>query len=308
MDRFSELKAFCLVAGSGGFSSAARQLGVATSSVTRLVDALEQRIGAPLLNRSTRSVTLTDSGSAYYQRATAILEELEAADDAASARDGEVHGQLRVSAPVTFSTMYIAPLIGELARRHPRLELDLRLSDTVNNMVDESIDVAIRIGTVERQPNLIARRLMGHERVICASAAYLEQRGRPQAPAELAAHNCVRFAYGGARATWRLMRDGQLEEIGVHGTLTANNSEVLRQALLDGVGIGLLPRWLVRDDLASGALLPLLEDYQANPGAMDIGLYAVYQENRRGAAKVKAFVDLLADSLAAQAGARDTAT
>jgi len=163
--------------------------------------------------------------------------------------------------------------------------------------------VAIRIGTMEQQPNLIARRLMGHERVICASAAYLEQRGIPQVPAELTAHNCVRFAYGGASATWRLLRDGQLEEIDIRGTLTANNSEVLRQALVAGVGIGLLPRWLVRDDLASGALLPLLEDYQANPGAMDIGLYAMYQENRRGSAKVKAFVDLLADSLAVQAGA-----
>src|SRR5471032_3078136 len=123
MDRFSELKAFCLVAGSGGFSSAARQLGVATSSVTRLVDALEQRIGAPLLNRSTRSVTLTDSGSAYYARATAILEELEAADDAASARDGEVHGQLRVSAPPPAPGAGSAP---ERHRQQPGRRIDRR--------------------------------------------------------------------------------------------------------------------------------------------------------------------------------------
>src|SRR5471030_512389 len=155
MDRFSALKAFCLVAGSGGFSAAARQLGVATSSVTRLVDALELRIGAPLLNRSTRSITLTDSGRGYFEHAAQILAALDEADDAAAGRDGEPSGLLRIAAPVTLAIRYIAPLLPELARRHPRLELDMRLSDSYTNMVDEAIDVAIRIGNPEQQPNLI---------------------------------------------------------------------------------------------------------------------------------------------------------
>jgi DNA-binding transcriptional LysR family regulator len=303
MDRFAELKAFSLVAGSGGFSSAARQLGVATSSVTRLVDALEQRLGTPLLNRSTRKVTLTDSGQAYFERALHILAQLDAADDAAAAGRGEPRGILRVTAPVTFCTLYIAPLLGELQRRFPLLELDLYLSDAVSNMVDDAIDVAIRIGAGDQQPNLVARRLAGHERLICASAAYLQQHGTPEVPADLLRHNCLQFAYGNPRRGWRLQRneDNQdIEEIPVRGTLTVNNSEVLRRAALDGVGLAMLPDWLVRHDLRSGALVRVLGQYQVNPGAMDVGLYAMYQTNRRGSLKVKAFVDLLAEYLSAE--------
>ncbi|MYN06149.1 LysR family transcriptional regulator [Pseudoduganella aquatica] len=301
MDRFAELKAFCLVAASGGFSPAARQLGVAASSVTRLVDALEKRVGTALLNRSTRKVTLTDSGQQYYASAQAILAQLDQADDAAAARHGQAGGLLRVSAPVTFSTMFIAPLLGELARRHPRLELDLHLSDAVSNMVDDSIDVAIRIGAAQQQPNLIARRLSGHQRVICASPAYLERHGTPEAPEDLLRHNCLLFSYGVARRGWRLQSQqagAGFTELPVRGTLTINNSEMLRRAALDGVGIAMLPDWLVRGDLAAGTLQPLLGGYQANPGEMEIGLYAMYAANRRGSQAIKAFVDLLAEHLA----------
>jgi DNA-binding transcriptional LysR family regulator len=320
MDRFAELKAFCLVAASGGFSPAARQLGVAASSVTRLVDALEKRVGTALLNRSTRKVTLTDSGQQYYASAQAILAQLDQADDAAAARHGQAGGLLRVSAPVTFSTMFIAPLLGELARRHPRLELDLHLSDAVSNMVDDSIDVAIRIGAAQQQPNLIARRLSGHQRVICASPAYLAQHGTPEAPGDLLRHNCLQFSYGVARRGWRLRcqqgnqaqgqdqsqesgqerADTACTELPVRGTLTINNSEVLRRAALDGVGIAMLPDWLVRGDVAAGTLQPLLGGHQANPGEMEIGLYAMYAANRRGSQAIKAFVDLLAEHLARQ--------
>lgn len=319
MDRFSELKAFSLVASTGGFSSAARQLGVATSSVTRLVDALEQRLGSPLLNRSTRSVTLTDTGARYFERATDILEALDSADDAASARQAEPRGVLRVSAPVTFCTLYVAPMLGGWSRRYPQLELDLHLSDTVSNMVDESIDVAIRIGAAGEQPNLIARRLSGHERIICASADYLAAHGVPAVPADLLQHDCLQFAYGasnggangGPKRGWRLRAvvDGsQIEEVAVRGSISVNNSAVLRRAALDGAGVAMLPDWLVRADLQSGALVRVLAGYQANPGAMDIGLYAMYQANRRGSAKVKAFVDMLEAQLQdtqAAAGAAD---
>ena len=169
MDRFAELNAFCLVANNGGFSAAARQLGVATSSVTRLVDSLEQRLGAPLLNRSTRSITLTDSGRAYFEHATQILAALDEADDAAGGRDAEPSGVLRIAAPVTLAVRYIAPLLPEFARRHPKVTLDVRLSDNYVNLVEEAVDVAIRIGSPRQQPNLIARQLAAHRRHICAS-------------------------------------------------------------------------------------------------------------------------------------------
>jgi DNA-binding transcriptional LysR family regulator len=297
MDRFAELKAFCLVTSNGGFSAAARQLGVATSSVTRLVDALEQRLGTPLLNRSTRSITLTDSGRGYFEHASQILAALDEADDAAAGGSAEPGGVLRITAPVTLAIRYIAPLLPELARRHPKLALDLRLSDALSNMVDEAIDVAIRIGNPEQQPNLIARKLAGHKRHICASPAYLARHGAPQTPEQLAEHNCLLFSYGAARHSWRL-RDADLaQEVEVRGTLQVNNAEMLRQAALGGLGLALLPGWLVREDLEAGALLPVLDGYQANPGDMDVGIYAVYAANRRGSSKIKAFTDMLAQAL-----------
>jgi DNA-binding transcriptional LysR family regulator len=307
MDRFAELKTFCTVAASGGFSSAARQLGLATSSVTRLVDALEQRLGAVLLNRSTRSVTLTDPGRSYYEMSLRILEQLDAADDEVHDRASGLGGVLSVAAPVTFASMYIAPILPELRARHPRLSLDLRLSDTAANLIDESIDVAVRIGSLDPQANLVARRLAGHERVLCASPAYLEARGLPRHPADLAGHDCLQFVFADNRRVWRLRRRGEIggvdvadlpvEEIHVDSVLQANNGEVLRQAALGGLGVAMLAGWLVQHDLNAGRLVRVLSDYEVNPGLMDVALYALYQANRRGSQKIRVFVDLLAEHM-----------
>jgi DNA-binding transcriptional LysR family regulator len=298
MDRFAELKAFCTVAATGGFSPAARRLGLVTSSVARLVDALEGRLGAVLLNRSTRSVTLTDAGRTYYEEALRILERLDAADEAAA--DGAA-GVLRVAAPVTFSTLYVAPILPALRARHPRLILDLRLDDAPANLVDEAIDVAIRIGSLDPQSNLVARKLAAHDRVLCASPAYLAGHGAPDAPIALAAHDCLQFAFGGGRRTWRLQADGaDAEDVEVRGVVHANNAEVLRQAALGGLGIAMLARWLVQRDLRAGTLVQVLPGYRVNPGPMDVGLYALYPASRRNSTKIRAFVDLLAEHLAEQ--------
>jgi DNA-binding transcriptional LysR family regulator len=302
MDRFAELKAFCLVASNGGFSAAARQMKMATSSVTRLVDALEARIGAPLLNRSTRSITLTDSGRDYFEQATRILRALDEADDAAAGRDAEPAGVLRVTAPVTLANRYIAPLLPRLARQYPRLALDLRLSDTMANMVDEAIDVAIRIGNPERQPNLIARKLAGHRRHICASPAYLAEHGTPRTPEQLAGHNCLLFAYGGGRSSWRLRNADCATVVEVSGSLTVNNAEMLRQAALSGIGLVMLADWLIQEDLEAGTLVAVLADFQVNPGQMDVGIYAVYPASRRGASKIRVFADMLAEALGGAGG------
>jgi DNA-binding transcriptional LysR family regulator len=298
MDRFAELKAFCLVAASGGFSPAARQLGVATSSVTRLVDALEARLGAVLLNRSTRSVTLTDTGRSYYEEARRVLEQLDAADDAVAGQGGDVKGVLRVAAPVSFATLHIAPILPELRARYPRLVLDLRLSDEAARLVDESIDVAIRIGRIEPDSTLVARRLGSHRRLLCASPAYLASRGMPILPPDLAHHDCLQLA---ERRVWRMRRlegDGEADEISIDAVLQANSAELLRQAALAGLGVAMLAHWLVRDDVAAGRLVPVLPAWEANPGPMDVALHALYQTNRRGSHKIRAFVDLLAAHLA----------
>lgn len=297
MDRFAELKAFCLVASNGGFSAAARQLNVATSSVTRLVDALEARIGAPLLNRSTRSITLTASGRDYFEQATQILAALDQADDAASGRDAEPTGVLRITAPVTLANRYIAPLLPRFAQKYPKLELDMRLSDAMINMVDEAIDVAIRIGSPERQPNLIARKLAGHKRYVCASPAYLARHGVPQQPEDLVEHNCLLFAYGPGRSSWRFRNADMATAVEVRGSISVNNAEMLRQAALDGLGMVMLADWLIQDDLDAGKLVAVLTDYQVNPAEMDVGIYAVYPASRRGAKKIQVFTDMLAAGL-----------
>ncbi|GGC57632.1 LysR family transcriptional regulator [Undibacterium terreum] len=297
MDRFAALNTFILVAHTGGFSAAARELGLATSSVARLIDALEEKIGAPLLNRSTRKVTLTEAGRAYYEKAVKILSDLEEADNTAAARSSEPAGLLRISAPVTFTNLHIAPLLPELTRLYPRLEFDMRLSDATVNLVDESIDVAIRIGAMEQQANLIARKLSMHERYICASPTYLAQHGRPVLPEDLMKHNCLQFAYAAGRQIWHLQSGARMEEVQVSGNLSVNNSETLRQAALRSMGIALLPDWLVHADIQAGNLIRLMEKYQVNPGAMDIGIYAVYQLNRRGSSKIKAFTDALSIAL-----------
>ena len=300
MDRFSELNALRAVAAGGGFSAAARRLGLATSSVTRLVDSLEARVGSVLLNRSTRKVTLTDSGRRYVGRAEEILALMAAADEEAGARgdDGLLRGVLRVAAPVTFCVRHIAPLLAQLARRHPALEVELQLSDAVSHLIDDSIDLAIRIGSAQQQPNLIVRRLAQHQRVICASPSYIAAHGAPQVAADLAEHNCLLFDYAAARAPWRApAAGGAVEEVEVRGRLCVNNAEVLRRAAIDGMGIAMLASWLVNDALAAGELVALLPGYRVNPGAMDIELLAIYQPSRRGSAKVHAFIDLLEDAL-----------
>jgi len=308
MDRFAELKTFCVVAASGGFSNAARQLGMATSSITRLVDALEQRLGAILLNRSTRSVTLTDAGRTYYEDAQRILEQLDAADDAVIDRATGICGSLCIAAPVTFATMYIAPVLLELRELHPRLSVDLRLNDNASNLIDESIDVAIRIGSIDAQANLVARRLTAHQRVLCASPAYLAKRGLPRYPVDLVKHDCLQFSFADNRRIWRLRRNGAvdgvkledmpIEDIAINSVIQANNGEVLRQAAIAGLGIAMLARWLVHADLQTGHLVQVLSDYEVNPGPMDVAMYALYQANRRGSRKIQAFVELLSAHLA----------
>jgi DNA-binding transcriptional LysR family regulator len=301
MDRFAELKTFCTVAASGGFSSAARQLGVATSSVTRVIDALEKRLGVALLNRSTRSVTLTEAGRGYHEDALRILEQLEAADDAVTERADEVRGVLRVAAPPTFAALYIAPMLPDLRVRYPQLTLDLCLSNTVVNLADESIDVAIRMGSIDPEARLVARRLAAHQRVLCASPAYLKRHGAPRTPSALADHDCLQFSFIDSRRSWRLRRrddaGAPVEEVPIRGVVQADNADVLRQAAIAGLGVAMLAHWLVHADLRAGRLVRVMEEYAVNPGPMDVAMHAVYQENRRGSQKIRAFVELLAQHL-----------
>ncbi|OXJ09296.1 LysR family transcriptional regulator [Burkholderia sp. HI2500] len=293
MDKLLALRAFIDVAETGGFSKAARRMGVATSSVTRLMDALEKSLGSALLTRTTRHVTLTDAGSAYLEQITRVLSDLDEADGSVSDTGGDAVGPLRVSMPVTFGRLCLGPHIAGFLQQHPRVSLDLVLSDSYLDLATERIDVAVRIGTPANQPNLIVNRLAEHHRYVVASRDYLESNGMPASPDDLRNHQCLRFAYQAAVQRWSFTRAGSTEHVEINGRLSVNNSDVLREAVISGFGIALLPQWLVEEDVMAGRLTRLFEDYSINPLDQTVCVYAAYLPNRRHSRKVHALLEFL---------------
>jgi len=284
------------VAEAGGFSKAARQLGVATSSLTRLVDALEEQLGTALLTRTTRAVTLTDSGRTYLEQIGPLLSELEQADESISDQGGDAIGPLRVSAPVTFARLFLGPHVSRFLSEHPRVSLDMDLSDGIADLASDRVDVAVRIGVPEHQAGLVVRHLADHERYVVASPSYLDAHGRPDAPEQLSDHDCLRFAYrqGPQRWTFTKGTDAQdCRKVDVRGRLSANNADILREAVLGGQGIALLAEWLVGDDVRAGRLVRLFAGWQINPLSDGACIYAAYLPNRRNSRKVQAFIEFL---------------
>ncbi|RQR35860.1 MULTISPECIES: LysR family transcriptional regulator [unclassified Burkholderia] len=293
MDKFSALRAFVEVAEAGGFSSAGRRLDLAASSVVRAVDALEASLGTALLNRTTRQVTLSDAGSMYYARAKRLLEELAEADALVSDRGDEPSGPLRVSVPVAYGVRRIAPHVAAFLARHPKLDLDLQLTDERVDLVAGRIDVAIRLGEAAPSAEVVARQLATFQRYVVASHDYLDAHGTPATPGELVDHACVRFHFGGDQQAWSFADAHGTTRVLVAGRLKSNHSEVLREAVLDGAGIALLPDWLVDADVQSGRLRRLFETYDVTPDAARSVVTALYLPNQRGSKRVTAFIDFV---------------
>lgn len=287
------------VAQTGGFSKAAQLRGVATSSVTRLLDGLEASLGVALLTRSTRQVALTDAGAAYLEQIARLLSDLEEADGSVADGGAEAVGPLRVSVPVTFGRLCLGPFVADFLRLHPRVSLELVLSDAYVDLAAERIDVALRIGVPENQPQLIVRALAEHRRYVVASPRYLGCQGTPARPADLALHECLRFAYQAGPQRWSFLRAGQDDEVQVNGRLAANNADILREAALAGAGIALLAHWLVEDDVCAGRLQRLFAEYEVNPQEQRVSIHAAYLPNRRHSRKVHAFLDFLQTRIAA---------
>jgi DNA-binding transcriptional LysR family regulator len=299
MDKLQALRAFMDVAQTGGFSKAAQLRGVATSSVTRLLDGLEASLGVALLTRSTRQVALTDAGAAYLEQIARLLSDLEEADGSVADGGAEAVGPLRVSVPVTFGRLCLGPFVADFLRLHPRVSLELVLSDAYVDLAAERIDVALRIGVPENQPQLIVRALAEHRRYVVASPRYLGCQGTPARPADLALHECLRFAYQAGPQRWSFLRAGQDDEVQVNGRLAANNADILREAALAGAGIALLAHWLVEDDVCAGRLQRLFAEYEVNPQEQRVSIHAAYLPNRRHSRKVHAFLDFLQTRIAA---------
>lgn len=289
MDPLDGIAAFARAVDSGSFSAAARRLKISKSAVSAHVQRLEERLGVRLLNRTTRRLSLTDAGAAYYRHCARILTEAEAAEQAAGALQREPRGTLRISAPDTFGWMHVAPAIPAFLKRYSELGVDVSLSPAHVNLVDEGLDLAIRIGVLADSP-LIVRKLAPSRLVVCAAPAYLKAHGMPQDPNDLARHNCLCTSLLPWDEEWRFTGKRGEARVTVGGSFRSNSAEMLRAAALDGTGIAVLPTWAVAEPLRAGTLRRLLSDWE--PPASTI--YAVYPDNRLMSKKVRAFVDHLA--------------
>ncbi|HYD64068.1 LysR family transcriptional regulator [Azospirillum sp.] len=289
MDRLDDMLAFIKVVDTRSFTAAADRLNLSKSVVSRRISELENRLGARLLNRTTRKLSLTEVGQAFYERCTRILADLEEAERAVTDLHAAPRGRLKVNAPLSFGLLHLAPAIAAFMERYPDIEIDIDLNDRYVDLIDEGYDVAVRIGRL-RDSSLIARRLAPNRRVVCASPAYLERHGTPQVPEDLANHHCLLYTNVPLAEQWQFRVNGETRTVRVSGTLFANNGDILLSAAVAGRGIIVSPTFLAGPALAAGQLRCLLFDCMVTESAV----YAVYPQNRHLSPKVRAFVDFLA--------------
>lgn len=288
MDTLLNIRAFAQVVESGSFTLAAERMQISRAMLSKHIRHLEDRLGVRLLNRTTRRLSLTEAGTAYYERCGAILEALDEADLAATQLASTPSGTLKINAPVAFGTRHLYPAISDYLRTYPGIKLDLTLEDQMVDLIKEGVDMALRIGHLS-DSSLVARRLAPARVAVCASPAYLEKWGVPRTPDELKRHNCLGYAYSEYPETWRFTgRDGE-HAIQISGNMRANNGEVLRAAALDGLGVVMQPTFIIGDDIKAGLLQAVLPNF----APMEFSIYAVYPSRRHLSTKVRMFVDFL---------------
>lgn len=296
---FTDVWTFVRVVDTGSFSEAARQMGTTKANVSKQVANLERNLHAKLLNRSTRKLGLTEAGSAIYQNALRLLEEARALEATAAGLQTGPGGTLRVSASMAFGTTCLAGLLPAFMERYPDIRVVLSLTDRYVDLVEENIDVALRLASRIDMLSVVARPIASIRYVLAAAPAYLEQYGTPQSIEDLATHRCLTFGASGAPATWQFDRADGTESVKVNSALAANSSVALHLAMLRGGGIALLPTYVVGEDLRSGAAVQVLPAL-APQGFSGDQLYAVYLENRFLPPKVRVFIDYLVDAFSQQ--------
>jgi DNA-binding transcriptional LysR family regulator len=283
-----EMEIFARIVSLGSMTAASQSLGISAAVVSKRMKKLEDRLGTRLLQRTTRQIALTEAGQDFYERVQTILEQVEEAEAAVTQRSSQVHGHLTISVPTSFGRMHLAPHLGPFLRDNAGLSIDLHSSDDFIDLVGDGYDLAIRIGALP-DSSLVARRLAPIHRLLCASPDYLERHGEPKSLEELADHICL-AAHN--QDPWRLEGPNGTEIIRTQGILRSNSSEVIRSAVVAGIGIGLRSSWDVGDELRDGRLKVILPQYRASS---QIGLYVVYPSRRFLPAKVRLFIDYLAD-------------
>lgn len=293
-DHLSDLAVFVRVAEEGSFTRAAERLETSQSMVSKCVSRLEARLKMRLLQRTTRKLNLTEAGELLYRRARSALEEIAEAQAEVAQLQGEPAGRLRVSCPLAYGMMHVAPAMVEFLARWPKLAVDLDMSDRRVDLLEEGIDLAIRVGPLTPS-SLVARKLADHALVLCASPGYLARHGRPQAPHDLSTHNCILYTLRDTPREWRFTApDGTVLKVDVRGNFDVNNGEAQVQAALAGLGVIHIPDFYVAGHIEAGRLEPLLVPY----GTVTIPAHALYPARRFLPLKVKAFVDFLAQRIA----------
>ncbi len=288
MTTISDLEIFARVARTGNMSAAGREMGLSPAVVSKRVSLLEDRLGARLFHRTTRQLTLTETGEGYFKRVVDILSLVEEADDFVSRRNTKPRGALKVTAPTTFTRLHLSPVIPAFLERYPDIELDVHLTDNFVDIIRNGVDVAIRIGELA-DSSLVAKKLSPDRRVICASPEYLRKAGVPKALADLEHHNCIS---AGAQEFWRLEGPDGDHQLRLRGNIRSNSSELIREALLSGQGIGLRSLWEIGNEIKSGVLEIVLPQYR---GSSNHAIHAVYPCREFMPAKVNAFIEFLTE-------------
>lgn len=292
MDIFSTMPIFTAVVELGSFSEASRKLGITKSAVSKRISNLEVHLGTKLIHRTTRKLSLTEAGAQYYSyihRAEFLVKE---AEDAISSLQGIPKGKLKVSIPMVFGQLHIAPLLSEFLLRFPEIKLNLSMDDNVVDLVKDGLDMVLRIGALT-DSNLVARKLSPCRSVLCGSPGYFKKYGEPKILKDLKQHNCLYYSYFRTGTEWVFDGPNGTERIKPEGNIQVNNSNVLKQLMLNDVGICQMPLFLVDQELASGVLVPTLKQYRLP----EHGIYAVYPQRTFIPAKLKVFLDYLEEKL-----------
>lgn len=290
MDKLTSMLVFTKVAKAGSFIGAAKELGISRAMITKHIMQLENNLGVRLLNRTTRRLNLTEVGTAYLERCLQILDEIAETELAVTQLQTEPRGVLRISSPPFFGTHHLALAVADFTKNYPDVKFDLLLQGGVVDLIEEGLDLAIRLDEL-RDSSLIARRLARSRMVVCAAQAYLEKFGVPAVPEDLSGHNClVNWGLPPGDA-WKFIRGGEEKTIKVSGNLQTNVADAVRLATIDGMGLAVLPTYMIDKDLQDGNLQVLLKEFERPSG----DIYAVYPHRKHLSAKVRTFVDFLCD-------------
>lgn len=288
-ERLAAMSVFAQVVESRSFSAAAAQLGLSKSLVSRKVSALESELAVRLLNRTTRRLSLTEAGAVFHEHCQRIVREAAYAEQRVTQTQSELAGQVRLTCVQPFAVRHVVPALAEFQRRYPRIRVRLSCSNRKLDLGEEGYDLGIRM-SAQPAPDLVARRLAPNRSVMCAAPSYLAHHGEPRTLDDLAAHEAVLFLPTLSRGAWTLQREGERHAVVMRARFECDDPAVVHQAVLAGVGIGLLPAYVAADDLRAGRLLPLLAEFEALP---EIGIYLVYLPNRSLPRRVRALIDFL---------------